>query len=606
VFALVLLALGVLLSVLTVGGKTPVAEASNANTALILASSVSGGVDSPEANEAEANGFTVTLASDAQWAAMTAADFAQYQLVVVGDPTCGNLRPVVSQNAQALADAVMAEAGGNTKVGNRILIGTDPVFHYGQGGNKMVAAGIDFTSAVPGATSLYLDFTCSDPDYDGNGKRDGLDKLLPLLSIDPGADTAWSENAGPPCGGDVSLISNADQFSSLSSADIRNWSCSVHESFPTFPADWTALAIATDTPSHPTCGNDVDTGDARCGEAYVLISGSGITAEAPDLSVTPLTATNPTGTNHTVTATVTNPDDTPRSGVTVSFIVTGANAGASGACDPAGCVTGADGKVKFTYTGVNEGDDTINVSMTIDGTTQTATAAKTWVAPGGVEGPPGDASCSDAADNDGDGKVDQADPDCQGPEGPPGSASCSDGIDNDGDGKVDAADTGCQTISGAPKCFGQPATITGNGNVVGTKGDDVIYTGNGADTVDGRGGNDRICTHGGSDYVRGGTGNDRISAGGGADDAGGQAGNDRVQGVSGNDKVQGSLGDDVVRGGAGNDRLNGGPGADRLFGEADNDVLAGGSDAPDRCDGGGGTDHTTPGGGGCETIANIP
>ena len=60
-----------------------------------------------------------------------------------------------------------------------------------------------------------------------------------------------------------------------------------------------------------------------------------------------------------------------------------------------------------------------------------------------VEGPPGDPTCSDGIDNDGDGLTDQSDPDCQGPEGPAGDPTCSDGIDNDGDGFVDGADPDC-------------------------------------------------------------------------------------------------------------------------------------------------------------------
>lgn len=63
--------------------------------------------------------------------------------------------------------------------------------------------------------------------------------------------------------------------------------------------------------------------------------------EAPNLALTPATATNPVGTTHTVTAKVTNPDDTPRSGVEVDFLVTGANAGATGTCAPASCVSTA-------------------------------------------------------------------------------------------------------------------------------------------------------------------------------------------------------------------------------------------------------------------------
>ena len=70
----------------------------------------------------------------------------------------------------------------------------------------------------------------------------------------------------------------------------------MHEAFPTFPTDWSALAIATDTPTKPTGGNDVDTGAATCGQAYVLISGSGIVSTAPNLDLAPLTATNPVGT----------------------------------------------------------------------------------------------------------------------------------------------------------------------------------------------------------------------------------------------------------------------------------------------------------------------
>jgi hypothetical protein len=61
--------------------------------------------------------------------------------------------------------------------------------------------------------------------------------------------------------------------------------------------------------------------------------------------------------------------------------------------------------------------------------------------------------CSDRKDNDGDGKIDLADPGCVNsadndetdppPPPPPPAAQCADGIDNDGDGKIDLADPGC-------------------------------------------------------------------------------------------------------------------------------------------------------------------
>jgi hypothetical protein len=370
-----LLLLGLLLSLFMLSPST---ASASTKKALVLDSSVSGGTNSLEATRAKALGFNpVDTVSDTTWGSMTAAQFAQYQLIIVGDPTCGSLPEVVSKNAAALANAVMARAGGNSSAGNRMLVGTDPVFHQSQGGTKLINPGIEFAGAHAGASGLYLDFTCADEDYDSNGTPDGQQKLLPLLSVAP--SPTWTQNQDPPCGGDVSLISNAAQFASLKSSDIRGWGCSVHESFPTFPFDWTALAIATDTPTHPTCGSDVDTHASKCGEAYLLIAGSGITAEAPNLSISPKTATNPVGTQHTVTAHAKNNAGGPLGGVQVSFVVSGANSGATGTCNPSNCKTGADGNVTFTYTGTKLGDDTIFATATINDSRQTTTAAKKWV-----------------------------------------------------------------------------------------------------------------------------------------------------------------------------------------------------------------------------------
>jgi hypothetical protein len=377
----------VLLAFCTAFALSSTANAETGKKALILGSSVSGGASSIEATEATSLGFTVTVATDPQWLGMTAAQFADYQLIIVGDATCSFLPAVVTQNAAALANAVMAVGGvgGNTHAGNRILIGTDPVFHTTVGGRPdaqvLIHDGIDFAGSQENASGLYLDFTCSDPDYTPPAGQDGMQKLLPLLTI---AANTWSENSGPPCGGSVSLISNAAQFSTLHTSNVQGWGCSVHESFPTYPADWTPLAIALDTASHPTCGNDVDSHAPQCGEAYLLIAGSGVSSTAPNLSLDPLTATNPVGTTHTVTATVKDSAGAPLAGIHVTFVVTGANAGASGTCVPASCDSDAAGHVSFTYTGTNAGDDTINASITISGSTQTATAAKHWTTGGGV------------------------------------------------------------------------------------------------------------------------------------------------------------------------------------------------------------------------------
>ena len=79
--------------------------------------------------------------------------------------------------------------------------------------------------------------------------------------------------------------------------------------------------------------------------------------------------------------------------------------------------------------------------------------------------------CSDGLDNDGDGLVDTADPQCLTPdsaEGPGGigrvrAVQCNDGVDNDGDGFVDAQDAGCLGTADDSEGGGLVATACSDG-----------------------------------------------------------------------------------------------------------------------------------------------
>lgn len=107
------------------------------------------------------------------------------------------------------------------------------------------------------------------------------------------------------------------------------------------------------------------------------------------ISLTPQQATNPVGTPHTVTATVTDQAGNPRPNVLVTFQVSGANAGASGTCNPASCETDANGQVTFTYTGTAAGQDSITACFTPQAGGNpvcSAPATKAWT---GIQPPPG-------------------------------------------------------------------------------------------------------------------------------------------------------------------------------------------------------------------------
>jgi hypothetical protein len=344
-------------------------------------------------------GYTVTVVTGAQWDAMTAADFAKYQVLIVGDPDCSTTPTSATSNASVWAPVVMGTSGQNPAVGNRALVGTDPEFHYlnGNGGAQptnpadpstagaehLVQDGITYAGGVSGATGVYFDTSCGDNGSDTS--------VLNSLSS---AGTGFTEDMSPPCGGSVQLIASNPVFATLTDADIQGWECSDHVTFPAYPTDWQPLAVATDTSSHPTCGTDPGTGGTACGEAYVLVAGQGIVVTAPDLALTPATGTDPAGGTHTVTATVTQ-SGSPDSGQTVSFQVTGQNAGVSGTCVPASCQTSASGTVTFTYPDTGgAGTDTINASVTIGGTTEHATASETWTAGSSHAAPTVDDSCT--------------------------------------------------------------------------------------------------------------------------------------------------------------------------------------------------------------------
>jgi Ca2+-binding RTX toxin-like protein len=116
-----------------------------------------------------------------------------------------------------------------------------------------------------------------------------------------------------------------------------------------------------------------------------------------------------------------------------------------------------------------------------------------------------------------------------------------------------------------------------------TVGTDMIFGGNGDDTINSGAGNDLICGGNGGGIVNGGLGDDTLDGGNG---------NDTLRGGDGNDLILGGGGNDTLEGGNDNDTLEGGMGTDILRGESGDDTLTGGS-GPDSFNGGPGNDTAT-------------
>ncbi len=332
------------------------AQAQNGRV-LILGSTVTGGAASDEANAATAAGLGVDVVTDAQWAAMTQAQFAAYNALILGDPTC----QVGTAGGVGTATANSAVWGPIVN-GNVIAIGTDEVYHSSQGGLQLTNNAVAFAGNEPAKTGMMISLSCY---YHDTAPSTPVAVLAPF-----GAFTA----TGVGCYNDAHIVATHPALTSLTDASLSNWSCSVHEAFDGFPADFIPLVIAEDSAGAPLPGSR-SFPDGTRGVPYVLARGTGLRLIG-QIDLTPDTATNPVGTSHTVTATV-KENGVLQAGKLVTFnVISGPNTGKTGTG-----TTNAAGQATFTYTDTGgAGTDQIRASYTdSSGVLQTSnTALKVW------------------------------------------------------------------------------------------------------------------------------------------------------------------------------------------------------------------------------------
>jgi hypothetical protein len=234
------------------------AGAASAGPVLILNSTVTGGMTSDEALAAIAAGKTVELASDAQWAAKTAAEFDAYDALILGDPTCAG-------SGGSAPNIAAAEANRTTWSplidGNIVIIGTDEVFHRSQGGQQLTNSAVAFAGAAAGKTGLMISLSCYYHD------ASGVTHNIPVLD-----QFGTFTSVGVDCYNDAHIVATHPALGSLTDANLSNWSCSVHNAFAAFPSSFLTLAIAENisgpfTRTYP---------DGTFGVPYILARGEGL------------------------------------------------------------------------------------------------------------------------------------------------------------------------------------------------------------------------------------------------------------------------------------------------------------------------------------------
>lgn len=232
-------------------------------TALIFGPSVAGGNSSYEAQYLTSQGWAVTVASASQWDAMTAAQFASYQLLVLGDPEC--------YPSSVISDAVSNESTWAPTVnGNVLVLGTDPSFHFSvgvAGAGALINGGLAFAGSQAGATNLYLDLSCY---------HTGADAVLSGLeagfTIDPSGHVRSDAT-------DVTAL--GAQNLGVTSSQLSNWHSSVHEFFSQWPTDFVPYAIVESYSGSAPCSPLITAPDGAVGCPYILARTSAPITGAP-------------------------------------------------------------------------------------------------------------------------------------------------------------------------------------------------------------------------------------------------------------------------------------------------------------------------------------
>ena len=230
--------------ILGLSGASMASAAANGGSALIYGPSVVGGASSLEATVLTQQGWTVTVVDQATWDAMTAAQFAGYQLLVLGDPQCGEGGGSTIDGAVSNESTWMPVVNGNV-----IVMGNDPAYHYAFGDNSAGAAAFDsgalaYAGDVPGATGLYLSLSCY---------GSGANPVLAGLEAGFNAVSGGSSTVGLTAAGSQAL-------NGVTEADLSNWHSSVHTLLTAWPSDFVPFAVAggteclnpITTPSHVT------------------------------------------------------------------------------------------------------------------------------------------------------------------------------------------------------------------------------------------------------------------------------------------------------------------------------------------------------------------
>ena len=360
VWSTVTLAFALVMAVLAPAAADDVGGGSNAGHVVMLDTTDVGSGAGQLETSFVAQGKTVIRKTPAEWAAMTTAEFASFDAIVLADPTCEFNTGETGAIAAASANAAVWGAAAD---GNVIIIGTDEQFHGTQGGQVLMDGAAEFVVADAAKTGAYVSLSCY---FDGSAPG------TPVSMLDSAFGSNFTVTDVPGCFTDAHIVAAHPAFGNagVTDATLSDWGCSVHEAFDNWPINFEMLAIAL-------TGTAFTAPDGSVGTPYILARGIEVIS---DIDLSPASGVNALGTSHTVTAVVTTDDPdagTPVAGTTVTFeVIDGPHVGLT----DTGIADGAR-MTSFAYIGTTVGIDTIEATFVdaLGRTQRSNRVTKDWV-----------------------------------------------------------------------------------------------------------------------------------------------------------------------------------------------------------------------------------
>jgi hypothetical protein len=246
-----------LLCLLLLGvGSGHAAPAPNANSVLILGSTARNPASPSfiEGHEATLAGFTVVVASDAEWAAMTTADFASYRAIIFADGMC-------SGNSSFKAAIANQDVWAPAITGNVIVMGNHPGTSAlsTTTAQDFVQNALQFVAAS-GTTGAYITLGC----YMSAATQTDVPVLKPF-----GQFSVIQQNG---CSDSVHLVASEPNLGALNDTNMSGWACTTDAEFVNWDNSFTPFAVATNV-----SGQFIDPSTGATVSPYILVRGAQVT-----------------------------------------------------------------------------------------------------------------------------------------------------------------------------------------------------------------------------------------------------------------------------------------------------------------------------------------